>query len=415
MPEGYVTVTCTLPNDVWYVDIVPSNGWVSLLPQILGGIFCCILSIMVATCFYLFLSKRSREKQYAENLQCAATKAQEVSAAKARFLFNMSHNIRTPMNAIMGFTDLLEKNLGNQEKSRDYISKIKSSSELLLTIIHQVLEMARIESGKSSLHLEASDLRMLFRSVSTVFEEDMRSIHVDIVELPSEGAAKAKYRFICEDTGIGMSADYLPHLFDEFSREHTTAENKVVGTGLGLPIVKSIIEQMGGTIKVESQQDVGTKFTIVLSLTIADPAQIGQEIEALPKGEKKLTGHRILLAEDNDLNAEIASELLSEERLQVEHAINGQAGCEMLAEAADDYYDFILMDIQMPVMNGYGATRKIRQMADSKKAQIPIIAMTANAFAEDQQAALEAGMNEHVAKPIDITILLPMLLRYLEK
>ena len=459
MPTGYVTVSCSIPNDTWYFDIVPVKGWVPLLSKILGGIFCYILSLMVATYFYLFLSKRSREKQYAVELQHAAKKAEAASAAKTRFLFNMSHDIRTPMNAIMGFTDLLEKNLGDSEKARDYISKIKSSSELLLTIINQVLEMARIESGKATLNLEASDLHALFCSLNTVLEEEMRkktiqytyetrvthtcvlcdktkleeiclnivgnsvkytpsghSIHVNITELPSEDVKKARYRFICEDTGIGMSADYLPHIFDEFSREHTTTENKVVGTGLGLPIVKSIIEQMDGTIQVESQQGVGTKFTIELALTLADQATCTQRTEKFAEEDgKKLEGHRILLAEDNELNAEIAMELLSEEGLTVEHAINGQACYQMLLDATDDYYDLILMDIQMPVMNGYEATRKIRQMADPKKAEIPIIAMTANAFAEDKQAALEAGMNDHVAKPIDMTILLPTLLRYLAK
>ena len=458
MPRGYVTISCTIPNDTWYVDIVPVKGWVPLFTKVLGGVFCYILSLMVATYFYMILSKRSREKQYAENLQCAAKQAQEASAAKTRFLFNMSHDIRTPMNAIMGFTELLEKNLGDQKKARDYIAKIKSSSELLLTIINQVLEMARIESGKSSLNIESSDLRAMFQSVNTVLEADMQkkqihysyhtevthtyvlcdrtkleeiclnivgnavkytpsghTIHVDIRELPSEDVKKAKYRFTCEDTGIGMSADYLPHIFDEFSREHTTTENKVVGTGLGLPIVKSIIEQMGGTIAVESQQGVGSKFTIELALTLADPKTKAAETEGHPQGEtKKLEGHRILLAEDNDLNAEIALELLTDEGLQVERATNGQACYQMLLQAADDYYDLILMDIQMPVMNGYDATRKIRAIADPKKAEIPIIAMTANAFAEDKQAALEAGMNDHVAKPIDLTVLLPTILRYLK-
>ena len=361
------------------------------------------------------------------------------------------------MNAIMGFTELLNRNLDDQEKARGYLRKIQNASSLLLTIINQVLEMARIESGTVTLKLEATDLSALFHSVNTVFEADIQkkniqysedahvphkfaycdktkleeiylnivsnaikytpdghAIRVEIHELPSEDKKKACYRFTCEDSGIGMSADYLPHIFDEFSREHTTTENKVVGTGLGLPIVKSLIEQMGGTIQVESTQGVGTKFTVDLTLTLAPREEVYSSPEALAEAEHaKLRGRRILLAEDNELNAEIAIALLGEEGLLIERAADGEECCTMLAQAPEGYYDLILMDIQMPRMNGYEAAAKIRGMADVKKAGIPIIAMTANAFAEDRQAALDAGMNAHVAKPIDMAVLLPTLLRWL--
>lgn len=456
-PKDRLTVDCTLPNDRWYFDIIPSDGWIPISYWISDVVICYVLSLLIAALFYLFFMKRYHEQQYAEKLQLSAAEAQEASEAKTRFLFNMSHDIRTPMNAIMGFTELLNRNLDDQEKARGYLRKIQNASSLLLTIINQVLEMARIESGTVTLKLEATDLSALFHSVNTVFEADIQkkniqysedahvphkfaycdktkleeiylnivsnaikytpdghAIRVEIHELPSEDKKKACYRFTCEDSGIGMSADYLPHIFDEFSREHTTTENKVVGTGLGLPIVKSLIEQMGGTIQVESTQGVGTKFTVDLTLTLASREEVYSSPEASAEAEHaKLRGRRILLAEDNDLNAEIAIELLGEKGLLIERAADGEECCTMLAQAPEGYYDLVLMDIQMPRMNGYEAAAKIRGMADVKKAGIPIIAMTANAFAEDRQAALDAGMNAHVAKPIDMAVLLPTLLRCL--
>lgn len=456
-PKDRLTVDCTLPNDRWYFDIIPSDGWIPISYWISDVVICYVLSLLIAVLFYLLFMKRYHEQQYAEKLQLSAAEAQEASEAKTRFLFNMSHDIRTPMNAIMGFTELLNRNLDDQEKARGYLRKIQNASSLLLTIINQVLEMARIESGTVTLKLEATDLSTLFHSVNTVFEADIQkkniqysedahvphkfaycdktkleeiylnivsnaikytpdghAIRVEIHELPPEGKKKACYRFTCEDSGIGMSADYLPHIFDEFSREHTTTENKVVGTGLGLPIVKSLIEQMGGTIQVESTQGVGTKFTVDLTLTLASREEVYSSPEASAEAEHaKLRGRRILLAEDNDLNAEIAIELLGEKGLLIERAADGEECCTMLAQAPEGYYDLVLMDIQMPRMNGYEAAAKIRGMADVKKAGIPIIAMTANAFAEDRQAALDAGMNAHVAKPIDMAVLLPTLLRWL--
>ena len=456
-PKDRLTVDCTLPNDRWYFDIIPSDGWIPISYWISDVVICYVLSLLIAVLFYLLFMKRYHEQQYAEKLQLSAAEAQEASEAKTRFLFNMSHDIRTPMNAIMGFTELLNRNLDDQEKARGYLRKIQNASSLLLTIINQVLEMARIESGTVTLKLEATDLSALFHSVNTVFEADIQkkniqysedahvphkfaycdktkleeiylnivsnaikytpdghAIRVEIHELPPEGKKKACYRFTCEDSGIGMSADYLPHIFDEFSREHTTTENKVVGTGLGLPIVKSLIEQMGGTIQVESTQGVGTKFTVDLTLTLASREEVYSSPEASAEAEHaKLRGRRILLAEDNDLNAEIAIELLGEKGLLIERAADGEECCTMLAQAPEGYYDLVLMDIQMPKMNGYEAAAKIRGMADAKKAGIPIIAMTANAFAEDRQAALDAGMNAHVAKPIDMAVLLPTLLRWL--
>ena len=404
------------------------------------------------------MEEANKKLKEAKNIATEALQtAENANKAKTDFLSNMSHDIRTPMNAIIGFSDLLEKNLDDRVKAKGYLKKIQSSSNLLLTIINQVLEMARIESGKAVLTLEPCNLSALFHSVNLVFEEDVKkkgihfyvktnvehkyaycdqtklqeiylnivsnaikytpqdhAITINIQEVPSMQENFARYIFICEDTGYGMSEDFVPHIFEEFSREHTTTENKIIGTGLGLSIVKSMIDLMGGTIQVESHEGKGTKFTVDVSLEIASSEDVN-ETEAVSneininEGKHK----RILLAEDNDLNAEIACEILKSEGYLVEHASHGQQCVEMLQEAEDGYYDLILMDIQMPFMDGYEACKEIRKMKDTQKANIPIIAMTANAFEEDKQMAIKAGMNDHVPKPMDMRVLSPVLQKYL--
>ena len=444
MPENSLTVECKIPDYTWYVDIVPKEGWISIYQWIAVIVSALIIAMMGATIFDQICSKKRREKQYAAELKKSAEQAKEASEAKTRFLFNMSHDIRTPMNAIIGFSDLLGKNLKNEEKAREYLGKIKSSGNFLMTIIDQVLEKARIESGTAVLKMQAENLSEMFYSVNTVFESAIQSkeiqysidtniqhkyavcdktklqeiylnivsnaikytpngqaIHVNITETASDDK-KAWYVFICEDTGIGMKQEYLPHIFDEFSREHTATENKVVGTGLGLSIVKSFVELMGGKIYVESEQGKGTKFTVEIPLEIASEEDVYKKKESEQSViSDKSIGKRILLAEDNELNAEIAIELLKEEGILTDWAKDGQECCDMLGKAEDGYYALILMDIQMPRLNGYEATAKIRQMENRKKAAIPIIAMTANAFAEDIQMAKNAGMNGHIAKPLD--------------
>ena len=457
LSKNCLTVECDIPNCTWYFDIEPEGGWIPWTQWIATAILSYLLSLMVATLFYLYSSKKYQQEQYAVQLEKSAEQARNANEAKTRFLFNMSHDIRTPMNAIIGFSDLLEKNLDDRIKAKGYLKKIQSSSNLLLTIINQVLEMARIESGKAVLTLEPCNLSALFHSVNLVFEEDVKkkgihfyvktnvehkyaycdqtklqeiylnivsnaikytpqdhAITINIQEVPSMQENFARYIFICEDTGYGMSEDFVPHIFEEFSREHTTTENKIIGTGLGLSIVKSMIDLMGGTIQVESHEGKGTKFTVDVSLEIASSEDVN-ETEAVSneininEGKHK----RILLAEDNDLNAEIACEILKSEGYLVEHASHGQQCVEMLQEAEDGYYDLILMDIQMPFMDGYEACKEIRKMKDTQKANIPIIAMTANAFEEDKQMAIKAGMNDHVPKPMDMRVLSPVLQKYL--
>ena len=458
IPANSLTVECEIPNYTWYVDIIPEAGWTSIYQWMIVIACSCITALMGATIFNQLRSKKYREKQYAAELKKSAEQAKKASEAKTRFLFNMSHDIRTPMNAIIGFSDLLEKNLKNEEKVREYLKKIKSSGNFLMTIINQVLEMARIESGTAILKTEAANLSELFYSVNTVLESDIQmkgihcsidtnvqhkyavcdktklqeiylnimsnaikytpdghSIHVTINETEFDDK-KAQYVFVCEDTGIGMAPEYLPHIFDEFSREHTTTENKVSGTGLGLSIVKSFVELMNGRIHVESELGKGTKFTVEIPLELASEEDVcKKELPEQAFRTDKNIGKRILLAEDNELNAEIAMELLKEEGFLIDWVKDGQECFDKLEESDDGYYDLILMDIQMPILNGYDTTAKIRQMENPKKAATPIVAMTANSFDEDIEMTKKAGMNGFIAKPLDSEKMFTILKQNIEK
>ena len=446
MSDNILTVECAVPNNTWYFDIIPSEGWSPRSYWIMCIVISYVFSLLIATVFYLISSKKHRERQYEAELEKAAEQAKNANEAKTRFLFNMSHDIRTPMNAIVGFSDLLEKNLQNEKKAKEYLGKIQSSSNLLLMIINQVLEMARIESGTAVLQLKAEDMDALFHRVNTVFEEDVRkknlqyhavldvrqhyvvcdqiklqeimmniisnaikytpeghSIYVEVHEAVSENPSKIRYIFSCEDTGIGMSEEYLPHIYEEFSREHSTTENKVPGTGLGLPIIKSMIELMGGSIQVESRQGIGTKFTIDLSFDIALKEEVyGSEDTIESSAIHTIKGKRILLVEDNELNAEIAKTVLEDVGALITRAENGQQALELFKEKPAGTFDVILMDLMMPVMDGYTATRKIRELERSDAKTVPIIAMTANAFQEDAEKCIAVGMNAHLAKPLDI-------------
>ena len=446
MPDNILTVECTVPNNTWYFDIIPSEGWIPRSYWIMCIVVSYVYSLLVATVFYLIFSKKHRERQYEAELKKSAEQAKNASEAKTRFLFNMSHDIRTPMNAIVGFSGLLEKNLQNEKKAKEYLGKIKSSSNLLLMIINQILEMARIESSTAVLQLKAEDIDALFHRVNTVFEEDIRkknlqyhtvldvrhhyavcdqtklqeimlniisnaikytpeghSIHVEVHEAVSENPSKIRCIFSCEDTGIGISEEYLPHIYEEFSREHTSTENKVPGTGLGLSIIKSMIELMGGSIQVESRQGIGTKFTVDLSFDMASKEEVYGSRNAIKTSAiHTIKGKRILIAEDNELNAEIAKTVLEDVGALVTRVEDGQQAVELFKEKPAGTFDAILMDLMMPVMDGYTATKKIRSLEHSDAKTIPIIAMTANAFQEDAEKCIAVGMNAHLAKPLDI-------------
>ena len=444
-----LVVACTVPNDTWYFEIEPREGWVPKQQVLFGVAIALALAALVAWACWQVEARRYKEAQYAEKIEKAAREAQAANEAKTRFLFNMSHDIRTPMNAIIGFSDLLEAHFDEREKALGYLQKIRSSSAFLLSLINYVLEMARIESGKAELKLAVGYEKDLVDSLNAVFEPSIReknlhytctarvqhpyvlcdetkvreillnivsnsikytpeggSVTLSVTETEPLRPGAVTYRFVVQDTGIGMSEEYLPHIFEEFTREHTSTESKVVGTGLGLPIVKALVDLMGGTIQVESREGQGTKTTVLLTFEMATQEEFaGKKAAKRAELTEKLQGKRILLAEDNDLNAEIAVTLLEEQNFKVERVADGLQCVAALQNKPEHYYDVILMDIQMPNMDGYQATQVIRRLGGARGA-IPIIAMTANAFEEDRKKAFEAGMNAHIAKPFSMDTLL---------
>ena len=445
-----LSVACEVPNDTWYFEIVPFQGWIPMSYKIFGSIVSVLVAILLSMGYWQIILRREKEAVYAKQIEKVATEAQHANQAKTRFLFNMSYDIRTPMNAIIGYTQLLENNLDNKKQALDYISKLKSSSTILLSLINYILEMTQIESGKLDLKKEIGDLDDLVKNINVVVEPLIKekklhySYHLEIkhhhiicdktklreivlnilsnaIKYTPEGGNielliqeisfennKVKYHFIIIDNGIGMKEDFLPHIFEEFAREKTSTESKVPGVGLGLPIVKSLIDMMNGTIQVESKLNKGTKFTVELSFLTS--LQV-ENVNERNTSTLDFSGKHILLVEDNELNAEIGIELLNTFKVIIDLAKNGEECIKILEKMPEGYYDLILMDIQMPIMDGYEATKIIRSF-NNKNAQIPIIAMTANAFEEDRKHALQLGMNEHLAKPVDIEKLKDVFTKY---
>lgn len=389
-------------------------------------------------------------------LQVAVEKAESANHAKSTFLFNMSHDIRTPMNAIIGYADLASRHSDDPAKLKKYMENIQVCGQNLLMLLNNVLDLARIENDKTEMEYSVSDVEKDFRNCIAMFRNLADSkgqtlmvttqllhpyIYADIPHLTEvctnlvSNAVKytgaggticcdvtqkpGKKEGWCDtvvtvaDNGIGMSQEFQKHIFEPFERERTSTVSKVEGSGIGMGIVKKLVGLMGGTVEVESRIGVGSTFTVTIPCRIASEDEIQAKRETGPSDQKSLFGVKILLVEDNDLNAEIAVELLQEEGSTVDRAKDGVECVDMLEKAANGTYQLILMDIQMPVMNGYDAAKKIRRMDDPQKADIPIIAMTANAFSEDKQAALDAGMNDHIAKPINMNVLVPTIQKYL--
>ena len=400
--------------------------------------------------------EKMRELRQEAELREAKLKAECANKAKSSFLFNMSHDIRTPMNAIIGYADLASRHLKETEKLGRYLEKIQICGKELLSMLGNVLDLARIENNKVEMEYTVSNVHESFENCVTMFQQQAESknqtlslteqisypyVYMDVPHLSevclniisnaikytnTGGTITCNVRQeSCEkedwcnmiititDNGIGMSEEFQKRIFETFERERNSTSSHIEGSGIGMGITKKLVELMDGTIEVKSKQGEGSTFIVTIPCRKASKEDALVKKNNNPRNEKCLKGVRILLVEDNEINTEIATELLTEEGCIVETANDGVACVDMIEKADADYYKMILMDIQMPVMNGYDATLAIRKMKDMKKAGIPIIAMTANAFAEDRQKVLSVGMNDHVAKPVDMSILVPTMMKYL--
>ena len=450
MPSAMLTGALTT-YDTAYRKVTASD----FIRDNLAGVMVVVVSVFLVI-FLVILMSLKRAKTSEETAKKAMQLAEEANAAKSNFLFNMSHDIRTPMSAILGFTALAEKTPDDPALVKSYLEKIQISGQGMLSILDNVLELSRIEAGKTTLEEAPQEAGTVFDTCIIMMSPEIEKKHhtvtvekkVDtpyvfcdatrVTEIAMNILSNAiKYtanggRIACTmaqsphpdegwvyeelsvaDTGIGMSEEFQQHIFDTFSRERSTTLSGIQGTGLGMGIVKKLVDLMGGTVTVQSKLGKGTTVQVKLPMRIATQEECQPKHSATPSEKKALHGKRILLAEDNDLNAEIATALLEEEGLLVDRAADGVQCVEKLEHAAPGYYALILMDVQMPVLDGYQATARIRKLSEKAKAEIPIIAMTANAFSEDRAQALAVGMNDHVSKPINMNILTEVLVKYM--
>lgn len=439
-----IQVSCPMPNDFWYVDIEVDGGWISPVVQDAYLVLAIIISLLLTIGYWQFATGRLNEQKHKQQLEAALAKANVANEAKTRFLFSMSHDIRTPMNAILGFTDIARdsKDMG---QIQDCLGKISLAGNLLLKLINEVLNISRIESGTLQPVLEKVDLQHFARELEMLFKQSMEdkklsfsvscavktrfveadsqhmqaicvnlianaqkftasggSVTVKLEQLETQ-AETAVYRIKVSDTGIGMSDEFQKVQYQLFERERTSTVTRTEGTGLGLAIVKRLVDMLKGRIECESQVGKGTTYTLYFTLKLLPDEAVQAAGDKKQLSAQDLVGKEILIVEDNELNMEITQIVLRKAGLVVDTAENGR---EAVAKAQAKRYDMILMDIQMPVMNGYEATRAIRQLADKRLASVPIIAMTANAFQEDKAKALSEGMDGHVAKPLKIEVLL---------
>lgn len=421
--------------------------------------FAILVAVLTMISWYLAYQKqKEKDRIQQEELEKTAEAAEAANRAKSTFLFNMSHDIRTPMNAIIGYAELAGKHLSDSDKLNEYIKNIQVCGKKMLSIIDNVLELARIENNKAVLEESITKADDSLDSCVIMFQNSIKEKHQELIvdkeiqypylymdnvhvseiilnilsnaikytgeggkiccslkQKPYEKEDWCLLEISVADNGIGISEDFQQHIFESFSRERTSTASGIEGTGLGMGIVKKLVDLMKGTIEVESKLGEGSTFTVRIPCLIAKQEEISEKRLIKQEDKKSLAEKRILLAEDNDINAEIAMELLKEEGLILERAENGVICVEKLEKAPEGYYDLILMDVQMPDMDGYDATRKIRRLDDPEKAKIPIIAMTANTFAKDRKMALSSGMDDYVSKPVDMNLLVPLLEKYLVK
>ncbi len=427
-----------------------SSVWIAIVAT--------VVTVLLMICMYLSMHKqKEKEREQQKILEKTAAAAEAANKAKSTFLFNMSHDIRTPMNAILGYADLAREHMGEPQKLQEYMDNIRISGEKLLSIINNVLELSRIENNQAIIEesvIHSGDcMDSCLVMMKTAAEEKHQTLTVEknirypyiyidnahvcevimnivsnaikytgeggsirciLNQLPAEQKDFCITRISIQDNGIGISEEFQKHIFESFSRERSSTVSGIDGTGLGMGIVKKLVDLMQGTIEVQSKLGEGSTFTVEIPCRIATAEEAQAKKACFHLDKQSVAGRRILLAEDNDLNAEIAIELIQAEGLEVERVADGVACVDRIEKMPANYYDLILMDIQMPVMDGYKATQVIRKMDDPEKANIPIIAMTANAFAEDRQKALAVGMNDHVAKPIDMNRLMQVFVEHMK-
>ena len=451
-----VTYTFELGDSQWVLEVMPENGWNS--NEKLYRLWGCGLLIVLLLTGFVFMIMLLHRTQESENtvvklnkkLQKALEQAKTASVEKSNFLFNMSHDIRTPMNAVIGMTSLIRHDAGNKDKVIEYADKIDVSSQHLLGIINDILDMSKIEAGKTVFKYDDFSILNFIQEINNLFHSQIDEkkqilttkknirhewvngdqlrlmqifsnllsnavkytqeggkIQFLVEECETKSSVYAKYRFLVSDNGMGMSADFKETIFDPFTRAENSVTNKIQGTGLGMAITRNLVEAMGGTIDVDSELGQGSCFEVLLDLKIAEDRTVAlaAQEETDEQDGNILHGMRFLCAEDNELNAEILTELLKIEGAECTICENGEEVLKAFEQSAPGDYDMILMDVQMPVMNGYEATKAIRRSSHELAKTIPIIAMTANAFSEDIQHSLAASMNAHVSKPVEMKVL----------
>lgn len=448
-----------VPNDVWYFEIMPDAGWVTSWQWMISIVCIGLVSLLLSFGYWQYVIRQYQERVYTEELEKAAEEAKSANEAKTRFLFNMSHDIRTPMNAILGFANMAEENLSDQEKVQDCLGKVKMAGRELLDLINEVLNISRIESGTMKPVMESADLYDLSQAMKLLFEQSMaaKGIQLEVVteirdsyvicdmqhmreicvnllsnaqkftpeggkvifgirqkEFRQEGFGE--YEVFVSDTGIGMSEEFQKIQFELFEREESKHVSEIEGTGLGLPIVKRLVGMLGAAISCASEKGKGTTYTLTFRLEQGEQetSPENEDVDMILKHDDAFEGKHVLLVEDNELNREIALYLLQDMGFRVDIAEDGVQAVEKVKASEKDLYDLILMDVHMPNMNGYEATIAIRKLENSTLAAIPVIAMTANAFEDDKKHAFAAGMNGHISKPVEVPKLVNALAEILK-